>query len=748
MSQLRIIYDTETYPNVHLFGGALPSNPKKYYIFEISHRRNDLPQLLQFFQALMKFDVRMVGFNNMGYDYPLLHFLLTHDLRQTPIDEILKMIYDLNVNIIDSLRSDDHEIKFKYSMWENDMWLKQMDLYKIHHFDNSAKATSLKMLEFNNRLDTIQELPFPPGTSLNYNEIDELRHYLGDDINATYDFFTKSDQEIGSRIELSAEFDLDFTNFNDTRIGSEMIRIELEKHLGEGCCYTWSGSKKVKKQTHREKIIIKDILFPYIKFKHAPMIAIHNFFYNWVLEKREGHDSITKEVFKDIPLDVLGDLPQYMNKSYTDTELRRKNVREALFDVDLSIYTRPTKPKELRELRDQLIPDIATNLDYKGMGAYSLRVITGKLEGDLSDPEHKLSGKIEKLNISHRGFQFDFGTGGIHGSVKNRSFYTTDTHIIADFDYEGYYPDMAEQNNMSPAQYPAEAWVAAQKVLGAKRKLYAKGTALNTSFKLGRNAAYGKSNDQHSFFFDPQYTMQTCINGQLLICVAAEEMMDLPEAEIIQVNTDGFTMYLRRDTLPAAIKIAKDWDAITGLHMEGASYKAMHVGDVNNYLAVDRKNNTKEKGRYATRRAPHQNQSALIVPKAAIAYLTKGIPVETFIRKHTDHYDFMLRTKLDRRSQLLGIAPNGVAKELQRITRYCVSTEGYELLKRMPTTDKERVKNPEKLMKDTGIEAGWLVQDCNTISNFNPALINYDYYIERANKLIQMEVDWEKVNDE
>ena len=41
-----------------------------------------------------------------------------------------------------------------------DRYVDQLDLFLIHHFDNRARSTSLKVLEFNMRADNISDLPF------------------------------------------------------------------------------------------------------------------------------------------------------------------------------------------------------------------------------------------------------------------------------------------------------------------------------------------------------------------------------------------------------------------------------------------------------------------------------------------------------------------------------------------------------------------------------------------------------------
>ena len=61
--------------------------------------------------------------------------------------------------------------------------------------------------------------------------------------------------------------------------------------------------------------------------------------------------------------------------------------------------------------------------------------------------------------------------------------------------------------------------------------------------KLALNGVYGDSNNVFSVFYDPLFTMSITLNGQLLLCLLAENLMEnVPGLKIIQCNTDGITV--------------------------------------------------------------------------------------------------------------------------------------------------------------------------------------------------------------
>lgn len=137
----------------------------------------------------------------------------------------------------------------------------------------------------------------------------------------------------------------------------------------------------------------------------------------------------------------------------------------------------------------------------------------------------------------------------------------------------------------------------------------------------------------------------------------------------------------------------------------------------------------KNKGAYAHEREWHQNQSALVIPKAVEAHLIRGESIREFIENHDDIYDFMLRVKLPRNYRL-EIHSDGEVYPLRNIQRYHVAKQGGVMKKVMPPLpgkDTERVQD---------IESGWLVAPCNNMKDAIRENINYEYYIEQAEKLI------------
>lgn len=100
-------------------------------------------------------------------------------------------------------------------------------------------------------------------------------------------------------------------------------------------------------------------------------------------------------------------------------------------------------------------------------------------------------------------------------------------------------------------------------------------------FKLSANSVYGKSNDKHSFLYDPIYTLKTTLNGQLMLSMLCEELnTKIKDLTMLQVNTDGITVKIRREDLDIYYDICKKWEEYTNLMLEYVEYNKMVIRDV------------------------------------------------------------------------------------------------------------------------------------------------------------------------
>lgn len=716
------VYDIETYANVFTMVVA-NKYQQKIWVFEISDRKNDEERMRKFIKMLRSQDARMIGFNNLGFDYPVIHKIMMNRGVTAP------MIFTYAQEIIESMKG--NSFGFGFGVPEHEHIVRQVDLYKINHYDNKAKATSLKMIEFNMRSKNIEDLPFHVGMSLTSDQIDKLIKYNRHDVMETLKFYELNKDAITLRETLSEEYNINCTNFNDTKIGKEYFVNHLESSM-PNICYSFVDGKRKINQTKRDSIDLSDIAFPYLSLIRPEFRA--------VLEWVKGRTiTETKGVFSDICEHDLGEVAKYAHMVEKSKKLKQycaadketaKELRKQMKDPSLS-------EEEIEKLRDQICgrpkkSEVMEMLKMYPMGWVDRVVLkSGKTS-------FMFRWKVaESLNVVVDGLEYVFGLGGIHASREGITYEADEDYVIVDLDVASYYPNLFIANKVYP-EHLSETFCDIYSEVYQKRKSFAKGTPQNAVMKLALNAVYGSTNDKFSPFYDPKTTMIITINGQFTLCLLIEKVLELESVEVIQANSDGFTVKCKRSVVEELDRLVKEWEDLTQLEMEKAIYSKMAIRDVNNYIAVYENGKTKRNGAYEYKLQHidseglqfHQNQSMIVVKRAAFEAIVNGVPVERTIKGCKDPFDFCLRTKVPRSSRLVSVDEEGIEYPEQNISRYYVAKNGRQLVKIMPPLQEGGEE------RRLSINSGQLVKTCNDIDDFEWD-VDYDFYIDQANKLVE-----------
>lgn len=290
--QSAIVYDIET--TVSAFTLNVQSLYGNFNItFEISCYRDDRVALLAWFEYWKQNQTLMIGFNNIEFDYPVIHFIYCNP------DAIVTEIYECAQE-----RINDHT--HFGTIWQSDRFAPQLDVYKMMHFDNKAKRTSLKALQFAMRSESVQEMPLPFDRPMSNDQVlDVLVPYNVHDVAETKRFVLFNIKHIIFRIELieTGMVKGDVLNMNDTKIGAKFV----EQRLGDALCYTWESGRKRPRQTIRERVALNDIIFPYIEFQNVEFARVLTWMRAQVLSVDEITERLTtKGVFSGVHASVGG----------------------------------------------------------------------------------------------------------------------------------------------------------------------------------------------------------------------------------------------------------------------------------------------------------------------------------------------------------------------------------------------------------------------------------------------------------
>ena len=625
-----LIYDIETMQEFFLVNVYDPQENKTHE-FMVSQWHNTLDMMVKFIAEHP--DYYWVGYNNLRFDAQVVEWVLRNydfwhewtglEICAAIAQKAQDVIHDANYEVFSEYR-------------EHELTMKQIDLFKVNHYDNKNRMVSLKRLEFEMDLENIEEMPIHHSkTNMTKEEIELTRDYCTNDVMATYEFYKitigecdhplyKGNNQIELRQDIEEEFGIPCLNYSDSKIGDEMI----------------------KKYYCEEKRI------------------------------------------------MLSDLPR---KGYF-----RKNINVKYCIAKYVKFETPQLQEFLKRMKNLVL---ALNDDFKE-------------------------------SIEFYGNTYTFAKGGLHTENKPEVFEADDEYEIIDWDVSSYYPAILIYNGKYPAHLGKEFLNGYVKMF--ERRLELKPQAKKDkrikgivgALKLAVNSVYGKSSDMQSWIYDRQLTMFTTITGELSLLMLIEAY-ELAGIHVISANTDGVTIRIKKTDIAKHYEINDWWSELTKYELERTDYSKIIFSTVNDYLAIKTDGEIKKKGDFLTDFELHKNKSGRIVPIALEEYFINGTPVADTICNHRNIFDFAMRQRATRDFHFEGLS-HGKTTVYNKLIRYYVSNTGEKLLK---------VKNADSTSGAAPIsqvEAGeWLMTVCNHLTPDHPLdNINFSYYIERAEKII------------
>lgn len=554
-------------------------------VFVIHKLRDDRKELLQFLQQHRDSKEWHISFNGLAFDSQITEAILKSKkfLLMEP-DECARAIYSVAQETIE--RSNNRDFA-RYPEWG--LSIKQIDLFKLNHWDNPQRRSSLKWLQFAMDWHNVQEMPLHHTYEVKtMEEIDMIIDYCINDVMSTKKILFLSKPLLDVRTNIMKKYGLWCYSYSNTKMGSELL-------LGLYSKYTGQDPKELKTlRTRRENIPIKDILFPYIKFQTLDLIGFHEM-------------------------------------------LKTKTIYNTKKDFT---YT-----------------------------------------------------------LNFRGYEFHYGAGGIHQCIEKGIYKADSRFVIKDLDVASLYPSIACMNEMFPAHLGQTFFKVYKEDivdvrLAEKKKKENKDMAIIEGFKEAANATFGNSLSEHSWLNDAYYGMGTTINGQLLITMLVEDLLvNIPEAQLLQTNTDGATFRFPKEYIPIYEEVCAKWEKLTKLTLEFADYQAMYIWDVNNYMAHYTNGKTKCKGRFEwedqqNHKVTHlyKNKSHLIVAKALFNFFINNIMPEKYLQDNRNIFDYCAGVRIkDHGWRFVEkcYTPQGfVETDLQSTVRYYVSKKGCQLYKK------------------------------------------------------------------
>ena len=228
-------------------------------VFVVHKLQNDFTALVEFLERNKKQKEWHISYNGLAFDAQVTHYVLEHQerLKELSPDRIASEIYKYAQEIIGRQNRREYQ---DYPQWE--MVIGQIDVFKLHHWDNMAKRSSLKWIQYSMDWDNILDMPIHHETKIETKkELKTIIKYCINDVESTKEIYNRSKSEIGLRKELTEKYGIDLFSASEPKISKELFAYYLSKDLK-------IPKYELKKlRTYRESIKVSEVILPSIEFK-------------------------------------------------------------------------------------------------------------------------------------------------------------------------------------------------------------------------------------------------------------------------------------------------------------------------------------------------------------------------------------------------------------------------------------------------------------------------------------------------
>lgn len=629
------VYDVEVFPNV-FHCTVKNTETGELHKFEISCRRNQLDELVEFFHTVntkytfgdlyttdIKLDTNILfcGYNNLHYDNAIINYIIDcyNIMKYKGYRDICRSVFNLS-KVITTSSEDDN------SAWRKWKYMICFDSFDILTMLYSNKLrVGLKEIQVTMQYKNVQEFVADWQADLPENQIDSMIDYNINDVNSTEELLNRCKKDIDLRIAIEDEYGVRVLSKDGVNIGMKILTQKYLEKTGQ----TWWDIKDLR--SPMSVIPLNSVILPFIK------------------------------------------------------------------------YDSPILTRVLNDMKSQIVSP--------GRKGYENKFV-------------------------FEGLQYSVGVGGIHSVNKPKIIIPKEDEMLIDIDVASLYPSMLIEYEFYPKHLGPEFLEVYKQIKDERIEAKHNGNKVkNETLKLALNGLSGNLQNEHNFCYSPFAVMQIRINGQLLLLMLAEKLTQLG-CRIVQANTDGLFVLLKKDVYSKVNNVCREWEQLTRLTLEEERFKAMYQYAINDYFAITEDDKVKEKGMFITTVKLGKGLTPKIIPKAVINFFKNGVSVEETIKGCQDIRDFLMSEKTGKQWH---VEYNN--KEQQRTNRFYASTNGAYLWKwKEKDTNRFDISIPcptEKQYQNMLTASGVTLLNYLDDKPIEERKINYRYYIMEAYKIIR-----------
>lgn len=252
------VFDVEIFPNC--FHCCCKNTETGHlYKFEISERKNQLGNLVDFFIANR--EQMFCGYNNHHYDDTIINYMLEYRYKMEKMSyiRICQSLFNLSQIIVE----DEDGNREKIKRWKYAHYFKSMDLLTMQ-FSQKLRV-GLKTMQVTMHYKNVYEYEGDFDQPLPADKIDEMIAYNINDVESTTELLNRLKEQIDLRLFIEKEHGIDCLSMDSVKMAETFLLEEYSKRSGI--------PKNVIKEMRSpmDYIPLKDVILPFIKYKNPKL---------------------------------------------------------------------------------------------------------------------------------------------------------------------------------------------------------------------------------------------------------------------------------------------------------------------------------------------------------------------------------------------------------------------------------------------------------------------------------------------
>lgn len=278
------VYDIEIFPNC-FHCTCRDTETNDLYTFEISKRKNQLKELVDFFYYENNGTRMFCGYNNKHYDDVVINYIIDfyYKLDQLSYARVCQSLHNLSGTIVTAEEGDVE----KFKRWKYANYFESMDLLTMQF--SSKLRVGLKTMQITMHYPNVQEYEGDFDSPISLEDMDKMIGYNINDVDSTTELLNRLDC-YGKKPEKSA---IELRKFIEEEYGINAYSMDSVKFgetiLAKKYCETTGLSKRQLEsmRSPMDYIPLKDVILPFIKYKNPKLQE--------VLEDMKGQVVYSKE---------------------------------------------------------------------------------------------------------------------------------------------------------------------------------------------------------------------------------------------------------------------------------------------------------------------------------------------------------------------------------------------------------------------------------------------------------------------